>query len=282
MKALSTTDPDSGWQARLALRFCRSTDRTLLGDCEHRGPLRVQRPFYPEPGGACHLYLLHPPGGVVGGDGLSVGVNCESDTEVLITTPAAGKFYRSAGPTARLVHHLQVASGASLEWLPQENIAFEGARVRASTRVELSGDARFIGWEILCLGRPASGEAFAKGAFRQELEIWRDGSPLYLEQGRFQGGSELLEAAWGLQGRPVTATLVCVGGEKGLGDAVRSAVGQVESDELFGVSQLNEVLLCRCIGASAQRTFDFFLRVWSVLRPLVLNKPAVTPRIWFT
>ena len=282
MTALSTTDPGSGWQARLALRFCHSADRTLLGGCEHRGPLRVQRPFYPEPGGACHLYVLHPPGGVVGGDSLSVGVNCESDTEVLITTPAAGKFYRSAGPIARLVHHLRVAGGASLEWFPQENIAFAGARVRASTRVELSGDARFIGWEILCLGRPASGETFAKGAFRQELEIWRDGSPLYLEPGRFESGSELLEAAWGLQGRPVTATLVCVGGENGLCDTVRSAVGQVESDELFGVSQLDGILLCRYLGASAQRAFDIFLRAWSVLRPLVLNKPAIAPRIWFT
>ncbi len=219
---MTATASPTGWQARLTLSFqCRNA-RTILGQRSHQGPLQVQRPFYPEGDGVCHIALLHPPGGVVGGDELRIEAALDVDAQVLITTPAAGKFYRSAGPFAHQTQLLTVAAGATLEWLPQENIVYNGARVHTLTHVELQGDARFIGWEILCLGRPAAGETFIAGEYRQGLELWRDGEPLYLEQGRYAGNDAILDARWGLRGQPVSATLVCTGSAPDLVNAIRA------------------------------------------------------------
>jgi urease accessory protein len=270
-----------GWQARLELGFTRMGSRTVLDERRHWGPLQVQRPFYPEADGACHVYILHPPGGVVGGDELEVRVEVRQGADALLTTPAASKFYRSAGAVARQVQTLRVAEDAALEWLPQETIVYDGARLQSATRVELQGSARFIGWEILCLGRPAAGERFAHGDCRQAFELWRDGVPLYLEHGRYDGGSELLQAAWGLQGQPVMGTMVGTVQQAGLAEAVRVAVN-AEDGELCGVSQLEEVLVCRCLGLSAARAKLLFMRAWAVLRPAVLGKPSCPPRVWNT
>ena len=212
----------TGWQAQLTLAFQRRNTRTILGHCSHQGPLQVQRPFYPEGDDVCHIAVLHPPGGVVGGDELRIDAALDTGAQALITTPAAGKFYRSAGPCAGQSQHLRVAAGATLEWLPQENIVYNGARVRALTRVELQGNARFLGWEIFCLGRPAAGETFSAGEYRQHFELWREGEPLYLEQGRYAGGDAVLDAPWGLRGQAVSATLLCNGAAPDGVNAIRA------------------------------------------------------------
>lgn len=284
--------PASGWQARLTLGFQRQQVRTILGPCAHHGPLRVQRPFYPEGDAICHVAVLHPPGGVVGGDELHIDVTLHPDAHALVTTPAAGKFYRSAGPSARQIQHLSVAAGAALEWLPQENIVYSGARVHAGTRVELQGDARFLGWEILCLGRPAAGERFATGDYRQDFELWRDDAPLYLEHGRYPGGDAILDAGWGLRGQPVSATLACVGATPDRVDAIRA--GWEEFDDPFSsgrnapgaeratATQLDGVLVCRYLGPSTARARRFFTLAWSVLRPNVFGRPPCPSRFWNT
>ena len=274
---------NTGWQANLLLRFARAAGgRTILSERRHRGPLQVQRPFYPEANGTCHVYILHPPGGVVGGDRLAIEAELAPGAQVLLTTPAAGKFYRSSEATAQQTQILRVAAGAALEWLPQETIVFKGAQVRSLTRVELTGDAGFIGWEILCLGRPAAGEIFERGVCRLSFEIWRDGLPLYLEQGHYKGGSELLQATWGLRGLPVTATLVCVTGITGLVERVRAAAGELVADEWFSASQLDGVLVCRYLGSSGERARRLFSRAWTILRPAVWDRMACPPQIWST
>src|SRR6187402_782414 len=120
----------SSWHARLELGFSRSGSRTVLARRRHFGPLIVQRPFYPE-GGICHVYLVHPPGGIVGGDQLALQVEVERDAHALLTTPAATRFYR-AGPHPRAALNQQfVVQDAALEWLPQETIVFDGARAHS-------------------------------------------------------------------------------------------------------------------------------------------------------
>ena len=126
----------TGWEAELELGFTPGPGRTALTHRRRRGPLAVQRPFYPE-GGVCHVYLLHPPGGVVGGDSLHIQADVSKGAHALVTTPGAAKFYLSAGDTAQQVQHLHVTADASLEWLPQENIFFPGAITRLETRIEL-------------------------------------------------------------------------------------------------------------------------------------------------
>jgi urease accessory protein len=152
------------------LEFAAGPDRTILVHREQRGPLAVQRPFYPE-GSTCHVYVLHPPGGLVGGDVLAIEVRVGEGAQALITTPGAAKLYRSLGPTAEQTQRLRVAAGGSLEWLPQENILFPGAQARLRTELDLEPGAAFIGWEVQCLGRPAIGERFETG--RADLpRIW--------------------------------------------------------------------------------------------------------------
>lgn len=266
--------------------FQRHGSRTTLGQRTHQGPLQVQRPFYPEGPEVCHIAVLHPPGGVVGGDELRIDARIDSGAHALLTTPAAGKFYRSAGPLAVQTQQFTVAAGAALEWLPQENILYNGARVHTLIQVELQGGARFLGWEILCLGRPAAAETFQTGKCRQTLELWREGEPLYLEQADYPGGDPILEAPWGLQGQPVSGILICTPATPEIIDAIRADWSPLATSAVVGelatVTALDGVLICRYLGPSARRAHRFFTLAWGLLRPVVLNRPPCPSRFWNT
>lgn len=272
----------SDWPANLTLGLNRRADRTVLEERSHLGPLRVQRPFYPEGPEVCHLYILHPPGGVVSGDRLTVEVKAGADTHTLATTPGATKFYRHDGQRlASQQQLLRVGEGACLEWLPQETILFNGAAADLLTRVELAPGGRFLGWEMLSLGRPASGETLEQCQVRQRFEIWSGDRPVWLERSRYRSSDPALDAQWGLQGFPLTATLVCTVNEAGLADRVRDQLGQGDN-ELLGITQLDEVLVCRYLGHYAQRARQRLAQAWSLLRPVVAGRPVVPPRIWNT
>ena len=281
---------DTGWRAALDLSFVRDGARTALAQRRHMGPLRVQRPFYPEPSGVCHVYLLHPPGGVVAGDQLRIEARVEPGAHVLLTTPAAGKLYRSPHPQlqATQLQRLCVSAGARLEWLPQETIAFCGARAELSTRVELSGDARFIGWEILCLGRPAAAERFDRGMLRPQLELHRDGQLLYVERGLYEAGSPLMDAAWGLDGQSVFGSLWCVAPDAARAlEGVRARLAALQGAAHGGrarcaASAWQDCLQVRYLGPSAEEARTCLVTAWSVLRPEIMGVPAVSPRIWRT
>jgi urease accessory protein len=271
-----------GWSARLALRFVAGPAGTLLKERQHNGPLRVQRPFYPETSQVCHVYLLHPPGGVVGGDKLEIIADVGSAAHALLTTPAATKFYRSAGPRAEQHQHWRLACDATLEWLPQENIVFDGANARQVTRVDLAGGARFLGWEITCLGRPASAAPFSSGTYAANIELWREERPLYLERARFRGGDVLLSEPWGLAGQSVTGTLLCTGDYTGALPELRERGAAVLPEGWIGITQLPEVLVCRYLGPSTEHARRCFWTLWETLRPLALGRVAARPRIWDT
>lgn len=273
---------DAGWIARLELGFRARDARTVLASRRHVGPLQVQRPFYPDGERACHVYILHPPGGVVGGDCLAISATVESGAHALLTTPAAGKLYRSAGASAQLSQELNIADGAWLEWLPQETIAFDGARAASTTRVTLTGTAGFIGWEILCLGRPAASETYTHGDFVQRFEIWRDGAPLWWERNALAGGAPVLHAPWGLAGRSVVASMVAVGRAPSALPALRELLNAEQDDGEFSVSQLRDVLVCRYLGNSAEQARAGFIAAWRLLRPALWGLEASPPRIWAT
>jgi urease accessory protein len=267
---------DRGWRAELELGFTRSGPRTILARRRHRGPLAVQRPFHPE-GEVCHVYLLHPPGGVVAGDELAIRIAAEAGAEALVTTPAAGKFYRSGGPEARQSVALDVGEGAALEWLPQETIVFEGARVASEVRVDLRAGARFVGWEILSLGRPAAGEGFGSGEARLDWRIRLDGQPLYLERQLWD--CRAFGANWGLRGRAACGTLFAwPASEDALGE-VRGLIGDGAGR---GVTLIDGLLVCRALDGRADLLRQFFLRVWEIIRPGTVGRAACPPRIWAT
>lgn len=275
----------SPWRAELSLGFAtRSTGqnqaRTVLSHRQHYGPLVVQRPFYPEKD-TCHIYLLHPPGGIAGGDQLSLDVQVQDHAHSLITTPAANKFYRSDGPLAVQQQNITLSGQGRFEWLPQETILFNGCKVRTGTTVRLKSGARFIGWEILCLGRPAGNELFSEGFCRQHLELWRDEQPLFIERALFDGGSNALQAPWGLAGMPVTGTMLITPATTIELDMVRSNV-QSRSSELFSATLINDVLVLRYLGMQGEHARHCFTRAWDCVRPSIMGKSACIPRIWNT
>ncbi len=273
---------NTGWSAKLQLSFIEENNRTVLNQRRHQGPLQVQKPFYPELNGTCHVYILHPPGGVVGGDRLNIYVDVNSNAHALITTPAAGKFYRSAGPVARQKQSIKVASKGILEWFPSENIIFSGARAQIQTKIELSCDSHFIGWEISCLGRPASGEYFNQGELDQRFEVWREGRPLRIERLWFKGGNPALHAKWGLLGFPVIGNMVCVTNKTELVDSLRKITIPSIDQELFSATQTDGIIVCYFLGNSVERARNCFIKVWKILRQEVINREAVEPRIWKT
>lgn len=272
----------SGWQAELALGFVARDGRSVLERRRHLGPLQVQRPFYPEGDAVCHVYLLHPPGGVVGGDQLRIDISVDAGAHALVTTPAAGKLYRSAGRLAAINQQLNVAAEAVLEWLPQETIVFDGAHAEVSTQVHLVATANFIGWEIVCLGRPASNEVLAHGLLRQRFGIWRDAAPVWVETSRYAGGDAALNASWGLRGHSVSGTLVCTTVIPELVTQVRESWAAIQGDALVSATQLDKVLVCRYLGDDAEQARALFAAAWAVLRPAVLGRTVCVPRIWAT
>ena len=272
----------AGWVARLGLRIERRGDRSVLARRAHVGPLRVQRALYPEGHGVCHVVIVHPPGGVVGGDELRTDVDVSAEASALITTPAATKLYRSAGAAARVATHLRVAGGGSLEYVPQESMAFEGCRVRAELAVALDAGARFVGWEVGVLGRPAAGDRFAHGTFEQRIHVERSGRPVLIERAAHVGGDERLAAAWGLRGCAVVGTMIVVGAT-GLLDDARAALARRAGEAASAVTMIDEdVMVARYLGDDARAALAGFEAVRGVVRPTLLGRPAVAPRIWAT
>lgn len=273
----------SGWQAQLELSFARDGAHTRLRDRRHSGPLRVQRPFYPEGAGVCHVYVLHPPGGVVAGDLIELSVTVEPGAHALVTTPAATKLYRSGGASARQLQTLRVAAGATLEWLPQETIAFDGAQVELATHVELEPGARYLGWEVLCLGRPAAQERFARGTLCSALELSRAGQLHYTERGVYSGGSAVLTEPWGLAGQPVVATLLCVDpGVSACLAAARELTALIAAPARAAVSCWDDLLIARYLGPSVEQARSLFSALWSQLRGQLQQRAVSAPRIWLT
>lgn len=272
-----TSAPRAGWQARLDLRFAARGARTVLAHRSHVGPLVVQRPFYPE-GDVCHVYLVHPPGGVVGGDRLELHVKGGGSSHALITTPAATKFYRSEGLLAHQSQDIAL-DGATLEWLPQETILFPDARSSIATRVRLTGKSRFIGWEIACYGRPASGLGFAGGRAHQDFELWLDEMPLVLDHLRLDGAGESMQGRFGLGGQPVLGTFFAFPADDAVLQLAREvAVGGV----LAACTLVDGALVCRATGAKADAVRRQFALTWAAVRPLIVGRTAVPPRIWAT
>jgi urease accessory protein len=288
------TGHDGGWQGRLELQFQAAGARTRLAHRRHHGPLLVQRVFHPEPRAAegalaaepCHAYVLHPPGGVVSGDELQLEVEVQPRAHALLTTPAAGKFYRRAQHgareprVARLTQTLRVAGGV-LEWLPQENIFYPETAVQLRTVVRLDADARFIGWEIGCLGLPAIGAGLGEGAVRQSFELWQGDAPLLLE--RLNIERACLAARWGLAGHSALGTwLAYPAGTRQLTLAREHAAAVNCADMTLACTLVDGALSCRGIAARADRLKQGFIDLWCALRAELLGRAAVPPRIWAT
>lgn len=269
----------SNWEARLSLGFEDDAGTTRLTERTHFGPLRVQKPLYPEGERVCHAIVLHPPGGVVGGDQLAISARVGAAAAAFITTPGAAKWYKANGRVSRQNVHLDIGAGASLEWLPQETIFFDAAHVRLDNTIVLARDASYIGCDILCFGRTASGESFACGQIEQRTSIRHDGKLVWFEQGALAGGGASMTSPLALGGKTVCATLVAVG--RTVPPAVIQALRDAGSDA-FGVTQMKSVVVARYLGDSSETAKKLMTQAWQCLRPAMTGRAAMVPRIWNT
>ncbi len=282
---LTLQDPPPAWHAELHLGFARNGERTVLRENRHRGPLRVQKALYPEGDAVCQAIVLHPPSGIAGGDHLAISADVWAGGHAQLTTPGAGKWYRSGGAEASQRIDFTVDEGATLEWLPQETIVFDGARARMDTRVSLAADSRYIAWDILCLGRAAAGERFEKGRFDLFFRVDRGNAPIWLERGGFDGNDAMLSSPAGWAGTTVCGTLLCTFPElpqqsAALLEACRKVAPADGANH--GLSALPGMLVARYLGDSSEAARLWFADLWAILRPACCGRPAVTPRIWNT
>jgi urease accessory protein len=221
---------------------------------------------------------LYPPGGVAGGDSLAISAQIGASAHALITSPGAAKWYRANGKRSQQLVQLEAGAGAAIEWLPQETIFFNDAVVRLDHEVTLAHDARYIGCDILCFGRSASGERFRTGSVSQHTRIRRGGKLLWWEQGTVHGGSAHMDSVFGLQGASVCATLVGVGAP--VPSALMAAMRAI--DPGLGLTQIKSVFLARYLGRDSETARRAMLGVWQLLRPHLLGCAAPIPRIWNT
>lgn len=267
------------WSALLDLELRAGEVKTHLHPKKRYGPLSVQRPFYPEQD-YCHVYLLHPPGGVVGGDQLDLNVSAGAQAHALFTTPGATKFYLSAGDTALVKQQISLQSGSSVEFLPQENIYFPGARVYCHTELNVDAGSVAMLWEKHCFGRPANHETFSHGQVTNELSLRSQGCLIFNEKQRID--EHEINRSSGLRGNPVYGTLL-VYAEGLSGDLVDSLRQIKPAQGVCGITRTRkELLLVRYMGVSTADLNRYFVQLWDQIRIVVLNRNSCHPRIWNT
>ena len=276
----------STWSAKLSLQLENVQGSTKLVHQKHVGPLRVQKQFSQDDG-SCHIYILHPPGGLVGGDSLTVHIRVGADTQSLITSPSAAKAYRCAenALSQRVSQVIEVAENAHLEWLPQETIFYDGAKAEIDNQVRLHSSSSFLGWEVQMLGRRASGEGFSRGIIDQSSRIWQADKLCHRECLRVSGEEQ--NSAWGLNSASVLGTLVAIPKQGGL-LSLEKAVSRVQtllSGRSWGVTLRGSTLLVRYLGDSAETCRLGFGQARKLLvEEEIFNGSSMgyEPRIWKT
>lgn len=263
----------SAWEASLRVHLAKKNTRTALTHASHTGPLRVQRPFYPE-GELCHLYFLHPPGGIVGGDKLAYEVSVGSGAKGLITAPGANKVYRSKGPKAEIKQHFRVEKEATLEWLPPGTIFFAGANAAFTSTYQLASGAGLIACETLCFGRPVMGETFDSGNVTSRLQVTLDERLVINEVLRVSAGAAVLS------GYAMQATLLVYPAT----DAMLSRVQALVAPSRFpgGATLLENILVIRLLAEDNIPLERMVRALWEAVRHDIVGKVPLAPRIWAT
>jgi len=301
---ISGPDEELTWPAFLDMDCSGSVHGSRLMRVSHSGPLYIQKPFYPEGKDCVHIYPLHPPGGVVSGDELRINLVARDNASVLITTPGATRLYKARKPAAgersykqKLSNQIKISGGSSVEWLPMETIVFNEADTVSKLRVDMDDSSVFSGWEVCCLGLPASDKPFENGHLSFSFEIFNNEKPVLVDKLSFSAKSPVLAAKNGLDNSTVSGIFVAgPGGEtqnsvnidqvalsvEQVLESIRNKIIILKASDKFSITYFNGFYLCRYLGSSAEQARELFLEAWRVLRPVLLKRNICPPRIWAT
>jgi urease accessory protein len=272
------------WNAHLQLAYGFDQGRTLPTLRRHEGPLRVQKGFTPEGEAVWHQIVVHPPGGIAGGDHLHIEVKAEAHAHALLTSPGAAKWYRSSGTDrpARQNLHLVVKEHAIIEWLPMETLFFSATQARLDTRIDLHPTARVMALDVSCLGRPSAGERFDQGQVCLLTRIFRGDELMFHESAQIDPLGA--QATAGLAGHAAWGSLICA--SPNLQQSLAQFDYRAWQAEIKGrglaATLLGHVLVVRWLGDRADQGMAHLREAWAYLRPFVLERAAVRPRIWAT
>ena len=272
------------WNATLALDYTRQAEKTVA-HFRHSGPLRILQSLYPEGDGICHNVIVHPPGGLVGGDTLDLAFSAGPGAHGLVTTPGATRFYRSTGAPALQRTRLSLQAGARMEWLPLEAICYSGCLAENRLTMELAPGAELIGWDVTALGLPAASLPYVQGSFCQHIEI----PGVWLERARIAASDTLLmDSPLGLAGHRCMASIFFVAGSKLERNRRQAALEMarevIEAHELratAGATSPNgQVVVVRVLAPLVEPAMALLRQVWQAWRGHFWQQPASMPRIW--
>lgn len=276
------------WFAQLELGFKGAENRTVLEHRKHHGPVRVQKMLWPEKTGVCHAIIVHPPAGIAGGDHLTFQMSAEQAAHALVTTPGAGKWYKTNQKQAFQHIDITVKDASIFEWLPQETMLFNGAHANSETRVILEDAASFIGWDMLVLGRQARHETFTEGSYQNRFQLYRNNKLLVTDRLSFSGNDRWLSSCLGMNGHAVMASFWAVPPEKFRSkfyldqqiDQIRELI--MRMDIKVTLTLLDDVVTARYLGDDVRQCHDAFAAIRAKLRCYWFDLDEEFPRIWRT
>ncbi|MFT5276390.1 MAG: urease accessory protein [Glaciecola sp.] len=290
----------STWKANLSLTFSKKDGRTLLAKASRKGPLSVQKAFYPEDKSCAHIYLLHPPAGIVSGDELHISIELETQAHTLVTTPGANRFYRaredmSIGDSKQYQYTKVILGRSSIcENFPLETIVYPGADATNHLDVSLQSSSCYIGWDIACLGLPSSKQPFEHGQFTQLNRVLIDDKLVFHDRIHICGSKSVMQHTAGLNCCSVFATMIAHAAtntiseneQRELLNRLRANIEQqeafIDASKKVSITQIRQLLVVRYLGNQAEECKALFISLWQLMRPYYINKTGVMPRIWHT
>ena len=272
------------WNAHLTLNYALERERSVAR-YQHEGPIRILQSLYPEGERICHNVLVHPPGGLVGGDHLDIQVTMGPQSHALVTTPGATRFYRSEQGQATNSVVARLDKGARLEWLPLESLAYSGCHALNIMRFELAPEAEMMAWDITALGLGHAHAPFTSGRLTQHIEI----PGVWLERGTIDAADHrLLDSPLAMAGHRCMATLLFAAGsalEAARVDLALQAVRDIietspERERAAVTMPTPQTLVLRVLCPVVEPAMQLLRPAWAAWRETLWGLQGTPPRLW--
>ncbi len=271
-----------GWKGFLSFSFVQDGQRTVVKDKRHFGPLVLQRPYYQEIARP-QVLIIHPPGGIVGGDVLETHIKVTQGAQGLISTPAATKFYRSKSEKAYQLQKIEMDVEGELEWLPQETLFFNRSVSDNKIIFKLaSANNKLIAWDIIGLGRPHSGERFEQGELSQSIELFVEDELIFVDRLHVTPESGVTDSVASFDGKSLFATAMLYSPDIQTLGELKAELNRLEWPLPVGITQMDRLIVLRVLGEDLDEIKEVLYQLWVTARPLILGVSAIRPRIWNT